>query len=160
MVAGRCRIHSGSGSRRIGSSTEPTTRRTAPWSVSRLRPASSVSCVRPKVNLCRCGFIFRQSMLGKGYRRTAIQLRRSSHVPRLPLARSCHSRPVHRSVPGIQPHLRCIRRDCRPRFGYLGRRFHLYRHVERAHRSDGRARKASAGFHDRAAGRCHGRPPF
>jgi len=58
-----------------------------------------------------------QLMLGKGYSRTAIQPRRSSHrhAPRLPVARSRHSRPVHRSVPGIQPHLRCIRRDRRPR---------------------------------------------
>ena len=54
-----------------------------------------------------------QLMLGKGYSRTAIQPGRSSHrhAPRLPLARSRHSRLVHRSVPGIQPHLRCIRRD-------------------------------------------------
>ena len=57
MVAGRCRFHSGCGSRRIGSSTEPTTRRTAPWFASRLRLASFVSCVRPRVNSCRCGLI-------------------------------------------------------------------------------------------------------
>ena len=57
MVAGRCRFHSGCGSHRIGSSTEPTTRRTAPCSVSRLRPASSVSYVRPKVNSYRCALI-------------------------------------------------------------------------------------------------------
>jgi hypothetical protein len=31
-------------------------------------------------------------------------------APRLPLARSCQSRPVHRSVLGIRPHLNCIRR--------------------------------------------------
>src|SRR6516165_6357924 len=31
MVAGRCRIHSRSGFRLVGSSTEPTTRQTAPW---------------------------------------------------------------------------------------------------------------------------------
>ena len=58
MVAGRFRFHSGCGSRRIGSSTEPTTRRTAAWFASRLRLASSVSCVRPRVNSCRCGLIF------------------------------------------------------------------------------------------------------
>jgi hypothetical protein len=57
MVAGRFRFHSGCGSRRIGSSTEPTTRRTAAWFASRLRLASSVSCVRPRVNSCRCGLI-------------------------------------------------------------------------------------------------------
>jgi len=52
-------------------------------------------------------------MLGKGNSRTAIQPRRSSHrhAPRLPVARSYHSR----SVPRIQPHLRCIRRDRRSR---------------------------------------------
>jgi hypothetical protein len=58
MVAGRFRFHSGCGSRRIGSSTEPTTQRTAAWFASRLRLASSVSCVRPRVNSCRCGLIF------------------------------------------------------------------------------------------------------
>ena len=57
MVAGRCRFHSGCVSRRIGSSTEPTTRRTAPWFASRLKLASCVSCVRPRVNSCRCGLI-------------------------------------------------------------------------------------------------------
>ena len=57
MVAGRCRFHSGCGSRRIGSSTEPTTRRTAAWFASRLRLASFVSCVRPRVNSSQCGLI-------------------------------------------------------------------------------------------------------
>ena len=50
MVAGRCRFHSGCGSHRIGSSTDLTTRRTAASFASPLRPASSVSCVRPRVN--------------------------------------------------------------------------------------------------------------
>ena len=35
-----------------------TTRRTAAWFASRLRPAFSVSCVRARVNSCRCGLIF------------------------------------------------------------------------------------------------------
>src|SRR6516164_2028992 len=48
-VVGRCRFHSGCASRRIGSSTELTTRRTAPWFASRLRPAFSVSCARARV---------------------------------------------------------------------------------------------------------------
>jgi hypothetical protein len=50
MVVGRCRFHSGCGSRRIGLSTESTTRRTAAWFASRLRPAFSVSYVRPTVD--------------------------------------------------------------------------------------------------------------
>src|SRR6516165_1239854 len=48
-VVGRCRFRSGCASRRIGSSTELTTRRTAPWFASRLRPAFSVSCARARV---------------------------------------------------------------------------------------------------------------
>ncbi len=58
MVVGGCRFHSGCGSRRTGSSTESTTRRTTPWFASRLRPAFSVSCVRARVNSCSCGLIF------------------------------------------------------------------------------------------------------
>ena len=50
-------VHSGCGSRRIGSSTESTTRRAAAWFASRLRPAFSVSCLRPRANSCRSGLI-------------------------------------------------------------------------------------------------------
>jgi hypothetical protein len=97
MVVGGCRFHSGCGSRRTGSSTESTTRQTAPWFASRLRPAFSVSCVRAIVNSCRCGLIFfclaaRHDL--QGIHRAGVVAVLSPH----PMAR------IHRSISsGVSP---------------------------------------------------------